>query len=344
MIRSSQNRTDEALAAFQKAEKLDPTYADAFFNTAELLVKLKRTADAIPEYRSALSQKQGYFEAQLGLAQALFEVGKYKEALEAFTAAKKLKNDNWEVFAGLGETNRMLGSFNDAEANYNLATLFLTRMKDYNKDTAADLYSKAGFVIGLQCPLNMAKFVACKWPTAVKNMENAVALSNDPIDYANLGWVYYNAARMDIDNKDVAAGKAKLDLAKTALIKAIAGNATIADGSLQNLGAVQIDQGDFAGAIVSLKQIVDKRPDWSFSRYALGTAYFKVNDFDNAAKWFRAVTEKEPNYIPALASLGYAEIKRKKGGEVKKVIDRLRALNAAGEALKLEKEMKLAKL
>ncbi|MFM9903771.1 MAG: tetratricopeptide repeat protein [Pyrinomonadaceae bacterium] len=343
LIRASQNRLEDALAAFQKAETLDPTYADAFFNTAEVLVKLNRASDAVPEYQKAISLRANYVDALIGLGRAFYELKNYPEALKTFQDAAKIKNDNWEIFAGLGESYRQSGDFEKAESNYNLAGLFLTRMKDFNPDTAADLYSKAGFVIGQQCPLNMAKFVPCKWTSAIKALEKAVEYGKNPLDQANLGWAYYNSARIDIENKDAASAAPKLEMAKTALVKAIAESPAIADGALQNLGAVQIDQGDFTGAIASLTKVVDKHPEWFFSRYALGTAYYKVNDFNNSAKWLRLVVDAQPNYIPALSSLGYAEIKRKNGKEVRQIIERLKPLDLLAAA-KLERDMKSAKL
>lgn len=343
LIRYSQNRNDEALAAFQKAGTIDPTYTEAFYRTGETLVRLKRSKDAIAAYQQTINLKANYFEAFLGLAGANFELENYTEAISAYKTAARLKNDNWEVFAGLGDAYRLSGSFNDAEANYNLATIFITRTSNYNKDEAADIYSKIGYVIGRQCEINMKKFVPCKWPTAVRALEKAVELSGNQLDYANVGWAYYNLARMDIDAKLPDQARPKLELAKTTLQKALAGNPAIVDGVLQNLGAVQIDLGDFAGAIESLKPVVNRRPDWVFSAYALGTAYFKVNDFDNAAKTFRAAVDKDPNNVAALSSLGYAEIKRKNGKEVRKVIDRLKALSPA-DAFKLEQAAKIAKL
>ena len=89
--------------------------------------------------------------------------------------------------------------------------------------------------------------------------------------------------------------------------------------------------------------MVEKRPDWNFSKYALGTAYFKVNDFDNAAKMFRAAVDKEPNNVSMSSSLGYAEIKRKNGKEVNKITDRLKSLKRP-EVIKLEQEARLARL
>ncbi len=343
LIRAAQNDNDAALTAFQKAATFDPTYADAYFNVGETLMRLRRPTDAIGQYQKAMSLRPNYLDAMIGLGEALNEAGKYAEAVEQLKIAAKLKNDNWETFAALADAYRGAGDFNNAISNYNLASLFLTRQPNFNKETAADLYSKAGFSIGKQCEINMAKFVKCQWPGAVAAMQKAVDLSGSPLDYANLGWAYYNAARMDLDAKDTAAGQAKLVLAKEALQKAIASGTIVADGAYQNLGGVLIDQGDFKGAIDALNNVVTKHPDWSFSRYALGTAYFKTNDFSNAAKWFQAVVDAEPNYVPALASLGYTYIRLKNGKEAKKVLERLKTIDP-GEAGKLDREIKLAKL
>jgi superkiller protein 3 len=343
LIRSSQGDDTTALTAFQKARTIDANYADAYFNVGETLARLKRPADAILEYQRAISLRPNYLDAMISLGQALNDTGKFTEAIDLLKAAAKIKNDNWETFAALGDAYRGVNDFNNAIANYNLASLFLTRQPNFNKELAADLYSKAGFSIGKQCEINMAKFVKCQWPGAVIAMQKAVELSGSALDHANLGWAYYNAARMDIDLKDTAAGQTKLVLAKEALLKAIQSGTVVADGAYQNLGGVLIDQGDFRGAIDALNKVVDKHPDWAFSRYALGTAYFKTNDFGNAQKWFQAVVDSEPKYVPALASLGYAYVRQKKGKEAKQVVDRLKAVDA-GEAAKLDREIKLARL
>lgn len=343
VIRYSQNRNEEALAAFQKATELEPNYADAYFRLGETLVRLKRFAEAAAAYQKATTLKPNYLEAFVGLGGALYELGNFAEAVNAYKQAAKLKNDNADVFAGLGDAYRQMGNFNDAASNYNLATLFMTRLPNFNKDEVAEIYGKIGYVIGRQCEINTRNFTPCNWPTAVKALEKAVELTGNAFDYSNLGWAYYNAARVDMDAKRDADAQAKLQLAKTTLEKAISMNPASVEGPLQNLGAVQIDLKDYPGAIETLKKVVDKRADWNFAKYALGTAYFKTNDFDNAAKLFHAAVDQDPKYVAALSSWGYAEIKRKNGKDVKKIVERLKALDMA-EGLKLEAKMKEAKL
>ncbi len=346
LVRQSQSKTDEALAAFKKSSELDPAYADAYLWTGEMLMRKKMAAEAAVEFKKAGELKANYYDAIVGLGQAYYESGNYPAAIEQFTKATKMKNTDWAPYAGLADAQRASDDFRDAVGNYKLATDFLLRQPNYNKDAAADLYSKFGLSIGRQCQINMAKGVNCNlfpWASAITNMQKAADLGNSDIDYANLGWAYYNAARNDLDMRDTAGGQAKLELAKTNLLKATQGNPVVAEGAYQNLGGVLIDQGDFKGAVDALNKVVDKHPEWSFSRYALGTAYFKLNDYDNAAKWFKAVVDAEPTFVPALASLGYAQIKLKKGGEVKKTIEKMKKLDP-NEALKLERDMKAAKL
>jgi tetratricopeptide (TPR) repeat protein len=345
LVRSSQGRNDEAAAAFQQAKTLDAKMEEAFFQSGEVLSRLKRHTEAIADYERAVALRPAYFEAWLGLADAYYEVKNYPKALEAYKQATRLKNDNWEAYLGLAESYRFTEDFNQAKANYDNAGMFLKRQKDFNKETAADIYSKIGYVVGRQCEINTRNFVACNWGAAVRALEEAVKLGGNPLDNANLGWAYYNWARNDIDSRLFDAAKPKLESAKTNLQTALASaDAATADGVRQNLGAVLIDLGDFTGAIEALKPVVQNRPEWTFSRYALGTAYFKANDFENAAKTFRAGIDKDPDNASLLTSLGQSELKRKNGKEVKRIIEKLKSLNQVPQALQLERDAKIAKV
>ncbi len=345
LVRSSQGRNDEAAVAFNRAKTIDPKMEEAFFQSGEVLSRLGRPADAVIDYKRAVEMRPAYFEAWLGLGDAYYEVKNFPEAVNAYKMAIKLRNDNWEAYLGLGESYRQTGEFNLAKANYDNAGTFLKRQKDFNKETAADIYSKIGYVLGRQCEINIKNFVACNWGSAVRALEEAVRLADNPLDKANLGWAYYNYARMDIDARMPDAARPKLELAKSNLQAALAtANQATADGVRQNLGAVLIDLGDFAGAVDALKPVVENRPDWTFSAYALGTAYFKLNDFNNAAKVFKAGVDKDPDNASMLSSLGFSEVKRKNGKEVKRIIGKLRDLNRIPEALQLEKEAKIAKV
>lgn len=343
LIRAAQNRQDDALAAFSEAKRLDPKYAEAFYNSAEMLSRLDRHSDAIPDYENAVELKPLYLEAWVGLGEARYELKQFDKAIEAYKKAIQLKNDSWEIFAALGDSHREAGEFNDAASRYNLAILFLTKDPAHDKMKLAELHSKNGFSIGQQCDIDTVRNIRCRWPSAIKSLEAAAEITNDPIDYVNVGWAYFRAAHPDAELKNMEAALPNLILAKAALDKAMTGSPAVVEYALQNLAAVQIDMGDQNGAIATLKRLIDTRPNENYLRYQLGVAHFKNNDFANSEKAFREALSIDPNYVFALTGLGEALIGRRNGKEAKKVIERLRPLDADA-ASRLELKIRIARL
>jgi len=329
LVRSTQNRDEEALAAFTKAKTLDPTNADAFFRCGEALVRLKRYTEAIPEYKKATELKPNHFDAWFSLGETYFTLKDYPNATIAYQAAAKLKNNDWEVFSGLAESFRLTNDFEKAEANYRNASLFLAQVKDYDKAKLAEFNSKIGLVIGQQCDINTPKNIVCNWPSAIKALQRAVDASENPVDYVNLGWAYFRAGHEEAQRKNMAVAQPFLESAKTALQKAVDSGPPAADFALQNLASVYIDLGDNKSAIDTLNKLIQQRPDLEFARYALGVAYFKTNDFVNAEKWFRASLDKDPKNVTYMLALGNALLSRKDGKGLKVLIDQLRVLDPA---------------
>lgn len=343
LVRSTQNRSEEALVAFQKAKTIDATLAEAFYYSGEMLIRLKRTAEAVPDYKKAVDIKPAYFDAWFALGEAYYELGNFPEAIIAYKAAVRLKNNDWEVYAGLGEAYRQNKEFELAEANYNLATIFLGNSKEPNKETLADLYSKVGLSVGQQCDINIQKNIACKWPVAIRALKKATELTENPIDYVNLGWAYFRFGHGDFERGDMAAARPNLELAVVALQKAVVAGPPASEFALQNMAAAQIDLGDNKSAIDTLTRLIAVRPDLNFSRYALGVAYNKSGDLANAEKWLREAVDKEPQNVAYLTALGDTLIARKNGKEAKKIVERIRPLNAQAAA-NMELRIKIAKL
>ena len=337
-IRSSQNRMPEALDALNRAQQLDPSNAEAFYYKGDILLRQGNQAAALNEFQKAIALKPAYFEAFRASGQANLELKKYPEAVTAYKSATRIRNDNAETYAGLAEAYRYTGNFADAESAYTTAKDLFMRNPDFNKDDVADLYSKIGYTIGRQCEIGLSKGIACRWPSAIEVFKKAVDLAGSPLDNANLGWAYYNAARVDINMRHPEKARPNLELAKAALEKALAtGGPKIADGVLQNLGGVLIDLGDYAGAVERLTPVVVRQPSWTFSKYALGTAYFKLNNFTEAVRMFNAALDADKDNVSYLTSLGYAQLKLRNAKEVKKVAERLRKLDPA-QAKKLEQQ------
>jgi tetratricopeptide (TPR) repeat protein len=338
LIRFAQNRNPDALTAFKKAAAADPNYPEAFYYAGETLARLGRHSDAVAEYREAVRLRPKYFESWLGLGAAYFELGDHPSAIQAYREAAKLKNDSWEVYDNLADAFRMIKNYNDAEANYNLAAMFIERQKDFSREQAADIYSKAAFMIAKQCEIDTARAAPCRWEQAIRHLEKATSYSQSSVDFANLGWAYYNVSKAQALRGAARGGdsKAALEKAKANLERAAAANPRFVAGPLMNLGMALIDLGDYAGAVKALSQAVEKEPEWVFALNELGIAYRKQDNLPEAIKYFRRAIAKDEKYAIAHYNLAEAEFRSGNFAEAKKGYETLKRLGRRDLAQQLE--------
>ena len=336
-IRMSQNRKQEALAAFQRAKAIDPTNADSYFQIGETLVRLDRETEAVEEFKQAVALKPMFFEAWVSLADVYYEIKNYPEAVKAYSQAKRIKNDNVEVLVGLGDAQRMSSDFNGAAGSYNLAATFITRNPNFDKNEAADIYSKIGYVIGQQCQINMRQAKPCAWPQAIRALEKSVEYgSGNTADFANLGWAYYNAARVDGYEKRESDKQTKLALAKAMLEKAVAANPAYIEGPWLNLGMALTDMGDYQGAVTVLTKVVNKQPKWVFALNELGIAYRQQKNYKEAINYFKKAVDRDDNFAAAYYNLGETEYRNGNTPNAKKAYERLVKLGRSDLAAQLD--------
>ena len=326
LVRYSQNKNQEALTAFNKAKALDPTNAEAFYQAGEALERLDKHKEALAEYKQATTLKPNYFEALVGLGSAYFETGNYAEAVNAYKQAERLQNTNIEVLVNLANAYREMGNYNDAEAKYNLATVFIERDKNFDREQAADIYSKIGFVIAKQCEINMKRAVPCRWEVAVRALEKASAITGNNVDIANLGWAYYNAAKNDLANKQPEPARLKLEKAKENLQKAAFSSPTYIEGPLLNLGMTLSDLGDYKGAVDAFTRVIQKQPKWVFAINELGIAYRKQDKYKEASDTFRKAISADGKYVIAYYNLAESEFRAGNLGEAQKAYDKVKQL------------------
>jgi superkiller protein 3 len=342
LVRFAQNQNQKALTAFQTAIRLQPDYAEAYYYSGETLERLGKVEEAIPQYQKAVSYKPNYFEAQLSLGNAFYELKRWPEAIAEYEKAVRLKNDNVQVYLNLGDAYRENRDFEKAESRYNLAVTFMERDKSVNPDDAADTYSKIGYVIAEQCPINMSKFMPCRWETATRALEKAATLTHDNVDYANLGWAYYNAARRDKAENRPDAAREKLEKARLNLQKAASADpsARYMTASLANYGMALNDLGDYRNAVDVLNRVVKAQPDWIFANNELGYAYYGMKDYKNAIDRFEAVVKRNPDFAQGWYNLAKANYDSGNAGAAKKAYMRLRTMKAYMLADKLDRDTK----
>ncbi|HMQ02640.1 MAG TPA: tetratricopeptide repeat protein [Pyrinomonadaceae bacterium] len=326
LIRYSQNRNAEALTAFRKAIAADAANAEAYYHAGETLTRLNRHSEAQADFQKARDLRPAYFEAWLGLGSAHYEQGNWAEAVKAYEQAVKLRNNNAEAYENLADAYRQIPNFEKAEANYKLAALFIERTPDFNKEQAADIYSKSAYMVAKQCEINRARNMRCRWGDAVTYLEKANQFSGSGLDTANLGWAYYNSAREDLSFRDEAAARPKLEKARAALQTAASGSNKYSAGPLVNLGRVLADMGDDQAAIDAFNRALKLEPDWAFAMNELGSVYRKQNKFKEAAAQFRRAASKEEKNPVIQFNLAEAEFQSGNLGEAKKAYDRLKKM------------------
>lgn len=327
LLRYKQNRDSEAVAAFKRSIELDPNNADVYYYLGEVLDRQNNSDDAITAYKNAVRLNPKYTEAWFDLGVAHFNRDNYPEAIDAYKNAIKLKPTYGEAYANLGDVYRLDKKWDEAIGAYRMATTFI-------KDDA-ELFSKYGYVSARRA---VTPGYQNYWNTAIQNLEKAVQIAPEYIDYTNLGWAYYNLAQTKLKDRNVADYKANLPKARDAFIKAnsMKPSPNVAAAINLNLGMVLTDLEDYPGSITALKSANEMRKDWLPAINELGIAYRKNGNLDEAAKQFRKAIDVDGNFASARYNLAETEYRRNNLKEAKKEYEKLKSLNRQDLVVALE--------
>ncbi len=102
------NRYAEALASYEQALELDPQFAQAYFGKGNVLFSLKRLDDALVCQEQALAIDLTLTDALLGKADVLYYMRRYDEALAAYEEATRRDPNCVRAYDGMGWTLRQL--------------------------------------------------------------------------------------------------------------------------------------------------------------------------------------------------------------------------------------------
>ena len=93
-------RSEEGLAAYEQAIRLDPTYELAWRMKATPLRALKRYEEALAAYEQAISLDPTDVQAYTGKGDILYELKRYEEALLTYEQAIALEPTSAEAYNG----------------------------------------------------------------------------------------------------------------------------------------------------------------------------------------------------------------------------------------------------
>ena len=120
------NKFEESIISFEKAVKLDKTYAEAFNNLSTSLINLGEFEKAIEELKKAIDLKKDYSNAYNNLASAYSDLGDYKNALDTFN---KLLSINPEYPELKSNIIKLLTFYNPQNKNLNEFTKVNEKLK-----------------------------------------------------------------------------------------------------------------------------------------------------------------------------------------------------------------------
>jgi tetratricopeptide (TPR) repeat protein len=116
-----QGRSDEGMAQFQKALKIDPNLAEAHYNLGNVLARLRRFDDAAAQFRQALKIAPDDPKAYNNLATAMQCRDQIDETIARFERIVESEPGNVRVHSGLGNALGARGRLSEAIAQYQIA-------------------------------------------------------------------------------------------------------------------------------------------------------------------------------------------------------------------------------
>jgi tetratricopeptide (TPR) repeat protein len=111
----------DAVGDFSQAVKLNPGYAEAYYNLGVTYVELGEVENAIKAYKNALSINNNYPTAQNNLGQILFLKGEFNASIDHLEWAVALKPDFAEAHNNLGTALLGIDKVQDAIIPYKKA-------------------------------------------------------------------------------------------------------------------------------------------------------------------------------------------------------------------------------
>jgi tetratricopeptide (TPR) repeat protein len=223
-----QGRTDEAIAQYRQALRLQPDYVDAHNNLGLALAQAGQSAQAIAEFREALRINPDFKNPHNNLGDALAQAGKTDEAIEEYRQALRIDPEFAEAHYNLGKVLAREGRTDDAIAEYRAAV-------GINPDYA-DAQNNLGIALAQRGQTG----------EAIEHLRKALELEPTSLSHQNnLAWLLATAPEASLRD-----GARAVELAQAA--NEATGGAN--PGVLHTLAAAYAAAGDFPSAVSTAQQ------------------------------------------------------------------------------------------
>jgi tetratricopeptide (TPR) repeat protein/GT2 family glycosyltransferase/spore maturation protein CgeB len=267
-------RWEEAVVAYERAIELKPNSAWPHRDLGEVLVKVGRLDEAIDNYRQAIALNSSVSEFYNSLGKALFQRGSTLEAVANYQKAIDLEADSSSARYNLGEALEKQGQIEEAAICYR---------KALEIDPAfAEAYQKLGNVVAKLGDLNQA--------AAAYTKASNLAPTSAPILH-KLGETLAKLQRWE---EAVAAYRKAVELQPNSA------------AVFHQLGYALAQQQKWDEAAAAYRQATELQPNSPEVHHHLGYALAQQQQWNEAAAAYRQTTELQPNSPDAYQHLGYA--------------------------------------
>jgi tetratricopeptide (TPR) repeat protein len=179
IVLNDRGKTDEAMAHYQRAIELRPSYAEAHYNLGRLLAQNGQLDQAVTHYEKALEINPADAEAQNNLGVTLFGSGRVDDAIAHYQGALKIRPDYAEASCNLANALLSKGDLDGAIARYSACLALSPNQADVQYDLASALFRKG------------------RTDEAIAHYKKVLELRPDSADaYANLGSAFLAKARV----------------------------------------------------------------------------------------------------------------------------------------------------
>lgn len=264
----------KAVLHYQKAVKLEPDFALAYFNLASSLRRQNKFNDAEERYKKAIKLEPKNSLFCVKLADLYYEQKSFDDAIKYFQQAIKLAPDDAVLYVSLGASFKALLQYDDAKKAYENA---LKLNPDYALvySNLADMYNEMG-----------------RFDEAEVNCRHAIQIAPEFAKaYSNLAMALQNLARFD---EAIAAFHQALALDPTDI------------ATLSNFSLMLIAHNQFTHAEAYQKRAIELNPNFVAAYINLAQNYIYQGRIDEAETCYLQALNIQPDNILAKSGLLFA--------------------------------------
>lgn len=276
VVQSALDKSELALASYNRAIELRPDFAEAHYNRGNILKKLHRLDEAVASYDRTIALRPDYATAFSNRGNTLAELKRFDEALTSLNRALALKPDLAEALYNRGNTLAALNKLDEALVSYDRALMV-------RPNYAKALYNRGNTLARLK-----------RFDEALGSYDRALAAQ------PNYGEALYNRANTLRELNRL--GEALVGYDRVLSVRPNDAEA------LSNRGVTLHELRRYDDALVSFDRAVELRPDDPEVLFNRANTLSALRRYDEALAAYDQVLAKKPDHAYALSGAAFSAI------------------------------------